>query len=202
MKFRIKHHTLYQYATPVFFEPHLLRLIPRQNAYQKLLSPFKLTISPEPRKVIERIGLFNEIDHVLWLTEQETTYLEITTDVTVEVQHENPFNFTYYPYTTTCIPFNYPEDYREQLQPFLQKIVRNWEEVMTKKNGTNQIIQKKNHQHEWTKLVKGLLLETPGMKIAIASNRRATNFERLNSIPVCKAQLKFILKDGGIVSVV
>lgn len=47
MRWRLFHRTSYRYDRPVFLEPHLLRLTPRGDAAQRLLSQ-TVTVRPEP----------------------------------------------------------------------------------------------------------------------------------------------------------
>ena len=47
MHYCIHHRTRYEYGRPVFLEPHRLRLVPRGDACQRLLS-FAAVVDPTP----------------------------------------------------------------------------------------------------------------------------------------------------------
>ena len=47
MRFKVEHETVYRYSRPVALEPHVLRLRPREDGTQRLLS-YLLVVEPEP----------------------------------------------------------------------------------------------------------------------------------------------------------
>ena len=52
MKISVTHSTLYRYDFPVYLEPHIFRLRPRENGAQRLLA-FDIQISPTPAGTTE-----------------------------------------------------------------------------------------------------------------------------------------------------
>ena len=49
MKINVSHSTVYRYDFPVYLEPHIFRLRPRENSAQRLLA-FDLQIAPDTRR--------------------------------------------------------------------------------------------------------------------------------------------------------
>ena len=120
MLFKIKHITHYTYSSEVFLEPHLLRVVPRTDAYQTLKT-FDLEISPLPTTKNEKVGLSNPHDYMLWF-EGQTKELNIIATSLVEISNPNPFNFIIYPFTATQLPMRYPDFIHEQLMPYLMTV--------------------------------------------------------------------------------
>jgi transglutaminase-like putative cysteine protease len=117
MLFKIKHITHYIYTSEVFLEPHILRVVPRTDAYQTLKT-FEVEVSPLPTTKNEKIGLNNAHDYMLWF-EGQTKELKITATSLVEISNPNPFNFIIYPFTATQLPMRYPDAIHEQLVAYL-----------------------------------------------------------------------------------
>lgn len=91
MRCRVVHHTRYRYTRPVFLEPHLLRLTPRGDAAQRLVS-FTAGIRPEPVGTSLCTDLHGNTVLSVWF-DGLTDFLDI--DVTCEVTtlRRNPFDF-------------------------------------------------------------------------------------------------------------
>jgi malate dehydrogenase (oxaloacetate-decarboxylating) len=117
MFFRI-HHTLhYHYEEPVFLEPHTLRLTPRQNGAQRLLS-HSLTVR-EPaagRTAVEEPGGAEATE--LWFTglRQE---LWIHSAAVVETLRHNPFAWILTDPSAQELPLRYTPATAQALAPFL-----------------------------------------------------------------------------------
>ncbi len=90
MKFRIRHSTTYTYSHPVFLEPHLIRLCPRSDPRQRLLS-FEFTISPQPSGVSHNIDADNNPFHLAWFNDL-TVEFTIEACSVVETLKSNPFD--------------------------------------------------------------------------------------------------------------
>ena len=90
MKFRIKHSTTYTYSRSVFLEPHLIRLCPRSDPRQRLLS-FELTVSPQPSGVSHNIDADNNPFHLAWFSDL-TAEFTIESRSLVETMKVNPFD--------------------------------------------------------------------------------------------------------------
>ena len=88
---RIRHRTRYDYGRRVFLEPHLVRLAPRGDACQRLLS-FAAAIDPAPAgRALITDALGNTILSV-WFSDV-TDYFEVTTEAVVETLRANPFDY-------------------------------------------------------------------------------------------------------------
>ncbi|EDY37989.1 malate oxidoreductase [Cyanobium sp. PCC 7001] len=117
MFFRI-HHTLhYHYEKPVFLEPHTLRLTPRQNGAQRLLS-HSLTVR-EPAAgwtAVEEPGGSDTTE--IWFTglRQE---LWIHTTAVVETLRSNPFAWILTDPSAQELPLRYAPATAQALAPFL-----------------------------------------------------------------------------------
>jgi transglutaminase-like putative cysteine protease len=115
--FQIEHSIEYIYSQPVIFAPHQLRLRPRSNVHQSVLS-FDLSISPTPQQVAESVDLDGNNSMLVWFDPNLTSQLQITTKATVSTSLTNPFNYLTEPWTAN-LPIDYPRSLAQQLQPYL-----------------------------------------------------------------------------------
>ena len=90
MKFRIRHSTTYTYSRPVFLEPHLIRLCPRSDPRQRLLS-FEFRVSPQPTGVSHNIDADSNPFHLVWFSDL-TPEFTIDACSVVETLKPNPFD--------------------------------------------------------------------------------------------------------------
>ncbi|MEM9896087.1 MAG: transglutaminase family protein [Bacteroidota bacterium] len=87
----IKHRTFYEYADPVFLEPHHLYFTPSTRWYFDMLS-FSLQVKPLPTGISSRIDLENNSYYQSWF-EEKISDLEIQTQIRLSVESYNPFHF-------------------------------------------------------------------------------------------------------------
>ncbi len=92
MRFVIHHLTRYTYSRAVFLEPHLVRLRPRCDAFQKLLQ-YELRSDPEPVGISAGIDAEGSPFEQLWLEDLTTDQLEIRTSSFVETFKTNPYDY-------------------------------------------------------------------------------------------------------------
>lgn len=115
MYYKITHNTSYTYNQLVILKPHILRLFPRSDGWQKL-QEFNLQINPIP----SNISYFTDLDgNTLintWFTEP-TDHLSINSKV--ETFKSNPFDYLLEPWALK-LPFDYPTSLLSQLQPYLK----------------------------------------------------------------------------------
>jgi transglutaminase-like putative cysteine protease len=90
MRYKIRHSTWYEYSRPVFIEPHQIRLCPRNDPAQKLLS-FDIQIVPDPAGLGTGLDAENNPFHLVWFNDL-TDRLQITAAFTVETTKTNPFD--------------------------------------------------------------------------------------------------------------
>jgi transglutaminase-like putative cysteine protease len=115
--FQIEHSIEYTYSQPVIFAPHQLRLRPRSNVHQSVLS-FDLAISPLPQQVAESVDLDGNNSILVWFENNLSNKLQITTKTTVSTNLTNPFNYLLEPWAAN-LPIDYPRSLAQQLQPYL-----------------------------------------------------------------------------------
>jgi len=117
MKYKISHDTQYTFSTPVFPEPHYLRLRPQVTPHQRV-DAFALHISPTPTGISHlRDGENNLIDFC-WF-DGEHNHLRIRAESLVTIAEHNPFHFILYPDTALTLPFSYTDQQRKVLHTAL-----------------------------------------------------------------------------------
>jgi transglutaminase-like putative cysteine protease len=117
MKYQIAHTTSYRYNYEVSIKPHILRLRPRCDSWQKLHS-FTLNIAPEPRGISEFVDLEGNSSIKVWFDKTSKVF-EIETLSIVETFKTNPFDYLTEPWALQ-LPIDYPHSIALQLQPYLQ----------------------------------------------------------------------------------
>ncbi|MCB1195380.1 transglutaminase family protein [bacterium] len=117
MIFHIVHRTLYTFSKPVFLEPHTVRLIPRNDPFQKIRD-FKISISPVPSGTSNILDMDGTVTHFVWFNGM-TDYLTIDVSCIVENNLENPFAFLLYPDSSESL-LEYPAHILSQLRRELQ----------------------------------------------------------------------------------
>lgn len=117
MYYKTTHITKYNYNQPVLLKPHVIRLLPRSDPWQKLHN-LSVTIEPQPASSSNILDLdANNLYHC-WFT-HPSEYLNITVTSEVETLKSNPFDYLLESWATQ-IPFEYPSHLLNQLQPYLQ----------------------------------------------------------------------------------
>ena len=91
MKISVTHSTLYRYDFPVYLEPHIFRLRPRENGAQRLLA-FDIQISPTPAGTTECLDQDGTLALNAWFN-APTSELRVASRFTVEMLRENPFDY-------------------------------------------------------------------------------------------------------------
>jgi transglutaminase-like putative cysteine protease len=117
MRIRVEHETSYRFSSPIFLEPHLIRLKPRQDAGQ-MLEHFSLTVSPEPVGQCEIVDACGNAAHWLWF-EGMWEELVVRTEFTARTLRDNPFDYLLHPCAFT-LPLDLPALEREALTLFLR----------------------------------------------------------------------------------
>lgn len=117
MRIRVEHESRYRFSQPVFLEPHLIRLKPRQDVGQ-VLEDFRLTVSPEPAGQCEILDVCGNAAHWLWF-EGLWEELVIRTQCTAHILRDNPFDYLLHPSAFT-LPLDLPALEREAVAPFLR----------------------------------------------------------------------------------
>lgn len=117
MRYSIHHQTQYTYNQPVFLKPHIIRLHPRSNGWQKVLD-FSLEIIPNPIGQTDNIEINDNQITQVWF-KQPTEKLIINIKAEVETLMKNPFGYLLEPWALN-LPIDYPSSLLSNLQPYLQ----------------------------------------------------------------------------------
>ncbi len=117
MLYNIIHRTTYTYNQLVWLKPHLIRLQPRSDSWQKLHS-FSLLINPTPETVSHIVDLDGNNLIKVWFT-QATEKLELKIITQIETYKSNPFDYLLEPWAMQ-LPMDYPSSLLAQLKPYLQ----------------------------------------------------------------------------------
>ena len=91
MIFKGSHQIRYSYSLPVFLEPHVLRLRPRNDACQQVRE-FSMNIEPQPAGSHDFLDAEGNLAITLWF-EETTDLLVISTSFEVQTFCVNPFGF-------------------------------------------------------------------------------------------------------------
>jgi transglutaminase-like putative cysteine protease len=117
MLFHIRHRLRYVYEKPVFLEPMVLRLTPRQDSSQRLLRRQLNLLDPPAglSRVLEPDG--NAVE-VAWF-EHSRAALTIELELLVETLRTNPFHWIITRREAERLPLRYSDAERESLAPCL-----------------------------------------------------------------------------------
>ncbi|MBI2826532.1 MAG: transglutaminase family protein [Planctomycetia bacterium] len=105
MFFHVKHVTRYDYSSPVYCEPLTVRLRPRDDAAQRLLS-YHLGVAPAPVGRSEFQDLDGNVSARVWFAGR-TERLRVTSEFVVETLRANAYDFLLDPASVT-LPLVYP----------------------------------------------------------------------------------------------
>jgi transglutaminase-like putative cysteine protease len=117
MIFRIAHQVSYIYSAPVYLEPHILSLRPRDDASQQL-TRFSLDIEPEPSGRHDFLDAAGNCCSCLWFSEK-TAALKISTDLEVRTLVANPYSYLVTDPDFMQLPASYKGTEFHALAPFL-----------------------------------------------------------------------------------
>lgn len=117
MLYKINHTTRYEYNKRVFLEPHILRLIPRNDPVQTL-HEFSYHINPEPVDKSFNLDIDGNNNITIWFNDVHK-YFEIKTVCRVETKRTNPFDFIVTDVEAIKLPVKYPREYEDVLKPYI-----------------------------------------------------------------------------------
>jgi transglutaminase-like putative cysteine protease len=118
VKYHIAHTTRYHYSQPVQLSEHILRLRPRCDGTQSLLS-YRLEIQPTPLKTSEILDLEGNACMSVCFPEDPLSEFSIHMEAEVETSRTNPFDYLAQPWAVTT-PIDYPSSIAAALTPYLQ----------------------------------------------------------------------------------
>ncbi|MEO0532590.1 MAG: transglutaminase family protein [Cyanobacteria bacterium P01_A01_bin.123] len=116
VRYRITHTTDYRYSQPVGLQPHTLRLRPRSDGAQQLLT-FEQTITPSPKYQADLVDVGGDTTTRLWFGEAQLAHLQIQTRAGVETYRTNPFDYWSEPWAVN-FPLDYPSTLAAHLYPY------------------------------------------------------------------------------------
>jgi transglutaminase-like putative cysteine protease len=107
MRISVSHSTLYRYENPVYLDPHVLRLRPRDNGTQRLLN-YDLALSPLPAGQSEGQDEEGNVVLHVWY-DAPLGQLAVRSSFEVETLRTNPFDFMLADAELSALPLNYPK---------------------------------------------------------------------------------------------
>jgi transglutaminase-like putative cysteine protease len=114
MRIAVRHHTTYRYSSAVFLGPQVLRLKPRSDASQQVVS-FDVTIQPSPNGLTENTGAEGNHELLAWF-QGPADVLEIDTYAVVDTLRPNAFNFIWL--GDHHLPLDYGDELNAALLPY------------------------------------------------------------------------------------
>lgn len=119
MRYRASHETRFRFSSPVFLEPHTIRLRPRSDSWQRL-DRFEIALEPKPSLLAETVDAEgNDVAHA-WFSDM-TDSLAVRTDFVVETLRSNPFDYLVLDDRALRLPVKYPSDLRMQLASAIKR---------------------------------------------------------------------------------
>jgi transglutaminase-like putative cysteine protease len=116
MRYRIVHTIEYLHSRPVFHEPHVFHLHPREDGVQKL-QEFKLTIDPKPAALTTNADVCGNKADSAWF-EGSFPRLFLKAESVVETLRTNPFDYLMAP-SGQSVPVKYDSQHAPILKPFI-----------------------------------------------------------------------------------
>lgn len=117
MRFSVVHTTAYHYSAPVYLEPHMIRLRPREDASVRL-EAFSLSITPAPAGSSHSIDQDGNSVTMAWF-DGITGELTVRSSFRAETLRDNPFDFLLL-HGDRDVPVQYEECLRPALVPYLR----------------------------------------------------------------------------------
>jgi transglutaminase-like putative cysteine protease len=128
MHFHIRHRLAYRYERPVFLEPMVLRLTPRQDASQRLLRR-EIRLQDPPAGLSRVLEADGNAAEVVWFDHSRDS-LTIELELVVETLRANPFDWIVTDPAATRLPVRYSPQESRSLAPCLggeiHASVRSW----------------------------------------------------------------------------
>lgn len=119
MRISITHNTTYKYNEDVFLDPHTIRLRPKCDASQTLIS-FEIEIDPRPDGMTNIVDVAGNDSICAWFSGRHG-HLNITTKSVVDTLRVNPYDYIITEPGVTKIPAFYPKYYLPALRSFMAR---------------------------------------------------------------------------------
>lgn len=118
MIYSISHTTVYSYSKKVFLEPHIIRLYPRSDPAQKVLS-HEIKISPDPAGMSMGVDVWGNSFAQLWFNGLHRQ-MKIVSLCRVETLRHNPFDY-FLPEQSQNIPVDLDQSEKNDLMSCLTR---------------------------------------------------------------------------------
>lgn len=119
MRFAASHTTRFRYSEPVYLEPHVIRLRPRSDCFQRLLE-YRLKVTPAPEVLSEGLDADGNVVAHAWFAGLSES-LTVTSEFEVETLRTNPFDYLVIGEGSQELPIKYPAPLRDRLAPSLAR---------------------------------------------------------------------------------
>lgn len=119
MHFDISHASHYLYSSPVFLEPHTIRLAPRACGSQSVMH-YELSIHPRPAGTTRCLDAEGNSITIAWFDRLHAN-LTIIARSRVSTRRANPFDYVV-PHTEDSLPLAYREPLAELLAPAYRRV--------------------------------------------------------------------------------
>jgi transglutaminase-like putative cysteine protease len=143
MKYTITHDTTYHYGCPVLLEPHVFRLRPRSDGYQRL-GQYDLSITPTPEGMTHLLDAEGNTTTRCWWSPIPAEQLTIMVRSEVETFCTRPFEYLLEGWATQ-LPLDYPMTLLGHLQPYLSATGG----ILGVDPKANYLAQEIAHQVQW-----------------------------------------------------
>jgi transglutaminase-like putative cysteine protease len=117
MKLHAQHELSYTYSNDVFLDPHTVYLSPKAYPHQRVIR-HTVELDPLPSMLVKNIDIEGNFQHVAFFR-VKTNHLTIRSEIVIESDQFNVFDFVLFPFETERIPFTYSEAEKKHLQPYL-----------------------------------------------------------------------------------
>ncbi len=136
MLIEIRHEVRYAYGRPVFVEPQTVRLTPRRDAAQELLS-FSMEIEPASAGETRTIEIDGSEARVVWFNGEHEA-LRVVASSRVRTLRANPFDWIITEAGAAGLPAAYASEHAEALGPMLDRLgedgeVSRWAEGLSER---------------------------------------------------------------------
>ncbi len=121
MQLKIEHDMVFSYSEKVSLSPHYFYLTPKPSPFQKVLSN-ELEVFPKPKLLVKNVDQEGNNQHVCFVND-ETDNFSVKSKMWIETEDFNPFDFVFYPFECSTIPFQYPDKIKPFITTYLNKNV-------------------------------------------------------------------------------
>jgi transglutaminase-like putative cysteine protease len=119
MNIAINHSLDYQYSSEISLDPHIIYLFPKLNE-SLALKRYDLKIEPLPSHIYQNIDLEGNIQSIAFF-KNKTKRLTVRANFEVETLPFNPFDFVFFPFECSSLPFSYSDTDLRIISGYLSK---------------------------------------------------------------------------------